>query len=157
MYNQKVMDYFLKPINMGDMPDADGVGEVGNVVCGDVMHLFIRVGKNPAGKEVIADVKFKTLGCVAAIATSSIATELAKGKTLEQAMAMTNQDVVRELGGLPPVKVHCSVLAVDALKMAIYDYLKKQGRPIPEKLEKEAQRIRKDTENAEAHTHPHVE
>jgi len=122
MYTDKVMEHFKNPQNMGEIPDADGVGTVGNPVCGDLMTIYIKVKDNR-----LADVKFKTFGCGAAIATSSMTTELAKGKTLEEAMKITRADVAGSLGGLPPVKMHCSNLAADALHVAINDYLNKQG------------------------------
>ena len=121
MYTEKVMDHFKNPRNMGEIPDADGVGTVGNPVCGDLMTFYIKVKDNR-----IEDVKFKTYGCGAAIATSSMTTELAKGKTLEEAMKLTRASVAESLGGLPPVKMHCSNLAADALHAAIEDYQKKQ-------------------------------
>ncbi|NYZ80138.1 Fe-S cluster assembly scaffold protein NifU [Candidatus Micrarchaeota archaeon] len=119
-YSKKVMELFLHPKNMGKIKDADGIGIVGNAVCGDVMKVYIKVKKNK-----IADIKFETYGCASAIATSSMITELAKGKTLEQAVKITKQDVADELGGLPPLKMHCSNLAADALRAAIDDYKKK--------------------------------
>ena len=121
MYTDKVMEHFKNPQNMGEILDADGVGTVGNPVCGDLMTIYIKVKDNK-----LADVKFKTFGCGAAIATSSMTTELAKGKTLEEAMKITRADVAASLGGLPPVKMHCSVLAEEALKLAIDDYREKQ-------------------------------
>jgi nitrogen fixation NifU-like protein len=121
MYSEKVMEHFRNPRNMGEMPDADGVGTVGNPVCGDLMTIYIKVKDNR-----IADIKFKTFGCGAAIATSSMITELAKGKTLEEAMKITRSDVAESLGGLPPIKMHCSNLAADGLHAAIEDYLKKK-------------------------------
>lgn len=121
MYTEKVMEHFKNPRNMGEIPDADGVGTVGNPVCGDLMTFYIKVKDDR-----IEDVKFKTYGCGAAIATSSMTTELAKGKTLEEAMKLTRASVAESLGGLPPVKMHCSNLAADALHAAIEDYQKKQ-------------------------------
>lgn len=121
MYTPKVMEHFFNPRNTGEMPDADGVGTVGNPVCGDLMTMYIKVKD-----DVIADIKFKTFGCGAAIATSSMVTELAMGKTLDEAMKITRGDVAEELGGLPPVKMHCSNLAADALHEAIKDYRKKK-------------------------------
>jgi nitrogen fixation NifU-like protein len=121
MYTEKVMEHFKNPRNMGEIPDADGVGTVGNPVCGDMMTIYLRIKDNR-----IQDIKFKTFGCGAAIATSSMVTEIAKGKTLEEAMKITRGDVAGELGGLPPVKMHCSNLAADALHEAIEDYFKKQ-------------------------------
>ncbi|MEM4202388.1 MAG: Fe-S cluster assembly scaffold protein NifU [Candidatus Hadarchaeum sp.] len=123
MYSEKVMDHFRNPRNMGEIPDADGVGTVGNPVCGDMMTIYIKVKDNR-----IADIKFKTFGCGAAIATSSMTTELAKGKTIEEALKITRDDVAKDLGGLPPVKMHCSNLAADALHAAIKDYLAKGGK-----------------------------
>jgi nitrogen fixation NifU-like protein len=122
MYSDKVMEHFKNPKNMGEIPDADGVGTVGNPVCGDLMTIYIKVKDNR-----IANIGFKTFGCGAAIATSSMTTELAKGKTLEEALKITRGDVADALDGLPPVKMHCSNLAADALHAAIKDYQKKQG------------------------------
>ena len=121
MYSEKVMEHFRNPRNMGEILGADGVGTVGNPVCGDMMSISIKVKDNH-----IVDIKFKTFGCGAAVATSSMITELAKGKTLEEAMKITRANVADELGGLPPVKMHCSNLAADALHAAIEDYHKKQ-------------------------------
>lgn len=121
MYSEKVMDHFMNPRNVGEMKDADGIGEVGNPTCGDLMKIFIKVKGN-----VITDIKFQTFGCGAAIATSSMVTELAKGKTLDDALKLTRKDVADELDGLPPIKMHCSNLAADALKAAIEDYRKKK-------------------------------
>ena len=123
MYSEKVMEHFRNPRNVGEIPDADGVGTVGNPVCGDMMTIFIKVKD---GK--IEDIKFKTFGCGAAVATSSMVTELAKGKTLEEAMKITRADVADQLGGLPPIKMHCSNLAADALHSAIEDYRKKKSK-----------------------------
>jgi len=121
MYTEKVMDHFRNPRNMGEIPDADGVGTVGNPVCGDLMTIYIKVKDDR-----IEDVKFKTFGCGAAIATSSMITELARGKTLEEALKISRGDVAENLGGLPPIKMHCSNLAADGLHAAIQDYLKKK-------------------------------
>ncbi|NYZ77130.1 Fe-S cluster assembly scaffold protein NifU [Candidatus Micrarchaeota archaeon] len=123
MYTEKLMEHFRNPRNMGKIEDADGVGKVGNPVCGDVMYLYIKVKNNR-----IEDIKFETFGCAAAIGTSSMITELAKGKTIDEALKITNQNVAGELGGLPPIKMHCSVLAADALKAAIKDYLGKKKK-----------------------------
>jgi len=122
VYSEKVMEHFRNPRNVGEIPDADGVGTVGNPVCGDVMTMYIKVKDNR-----IVDIKFKTFGCGAAVATSSMITELAKGKTLEEATEISRGDVADSLGGLPPIKMHCSNLAADALHEAIKDYQKKQG------------------------------
>ncbi len=121
MYSDKVLDHFSNPRNVGEIPDADGVGTVGNAKCGDIMRMFLKVDENG----VITDVKFKTFGCGAAIATSSMATEMVKGKTLKEALKLTNAAVAEALDGLPPVKMHCSLLAEEAVKAAVEDYLKK--------------------------------
>ncbi len=126
-YSEKVMDHFKNPRNVGVIERADGIGHVGNPVCGDIMELYIKVKDN-----IIQDAKFKTFGCGAAIATSSIMTELVKGKSIEEALNISNKAVVDALGGLPPVKLHCSVLAEEAFKSAVDDYLKKTtGKGLP--------------------------
>lgn len=122
-YGEKVMEHFRNPRNVGEIPDADGIGNVGNTVCGDIMRLYIKVEN-----DVIKDAKFKTYGCGAAIATSSMITELVKGKTIEEALKVSNSAVAEALGGLPKIKMHCSVLAEEALKSAIDDYLKKKKK-----------------------------
>ena len=122
LYSEKVMDHFANPRNVGEMPDADGVGEVGNPKCGDIMKMYIKVKD-----DIITDVSFKTFGCGAAIATSSMATELVKGKSIKDALQLTNKAVMEALDGLPPVKVHCSVLAEQAIKAALSDYYRRQG------------------------------
>lgn len=121
-YNDKVIEHYANPRNVGEIKDASGVGEVGNPVCGDIMRMYLKIEN-----DVITDVKFKTFGCGAAIASSSVSTEMVKGKTVDEALKLTNKDVINELGGLPPVKLHCSVLAEEAIKKAIADYLRKQG------------------------------
>ncbi len=122
MYSDKVMAHFANPHNVGEIPDADGIGKVGNPQCGDVMWLYIKVKDN-----ILTDIKFKTFGCGAAIATSSMITDLAKGKTIEEAKKISRQDVADSLDGLPPTKMHCSNLAADALREAIKDYEAKQA------------------------------
>jgi len=124
IYSDKVMDHFNNPRNVGVIDGADGVGEVGNISCGDIMKISIKVDDN----DVIEDAKFQTLGCGAAIATSSIVTELVKGKKIDEAVTLSKQDVADELGGLPSAKMHCSVLATDGLKVAVDDFLLKNGR-----------------------------
>jgi len=140
LYTKKVMKYFKNPKNMGRMKNPDGVGKVGNVICGDVMWLYIKVKNNR-----IADIKFETFGCVAAIATSSMITDLVKGKTIERALKITREDIVKSLGGLPKIKIHCSVLAADALNEAVYDYLSKKKLLIPKYLQEKHERIQKET------------
>lgn len=120
LYNPTVMDHFMNPRNMGDLKDADGVGEVGAAACGDIMKISLKIRDGR-----IEDARFKTFGCGSAIASSSMATELIKGRTIEEAMSFSNQEVVNALGGLPPVKIHCSVLAEEALKAALEDYVKR--------------------------------
>ncbi len=121
-YSEKVMDHFANPRNVGKIEDADGVGEVGNAKCGDIMKVYIKVENG-----IIVDVKFNTFGCASAIATSSIATEMIKGKPIEEALKLTNKAVVEALDGLPPAKIHCSVLAEEAVKAAVSDYYNKNG------------------------------
>ena len=123
LYSEKVMEHFRNPRNVGNMENPDGTGHVGNPVCGDIMELYIRVDNN-----TITDAKFKTFGCGAAIATSSMVTEMVIGKTVEEALEISNRAVAEALGGLPPVKMHCSVLAEEALKLAIDDYLAKRDK-----------------------------
>ena len=128
-YNKKVIELFRNPKNLGKLKNADAVGKVGNPTCGDVMYVYIKIGKKKqGGKEIeyIKDISFQTMGCIAAIATSSMITELAKGKTLEQAKKITNKDVAKSLGNLPPIKMHCSNLAAEALRDAIKNYEKKK-------------------------------
>ncbi len=123
MYSDKVMDHFTNPRNVGIIEDADGVGEVGNVKCGDIMKIYLKIED-----DVIVDCKFKTFGCGSAVASSSVSTELIIGRTIEEALQLKNSEVIEALGGLPPVKVHCSVLAEQAIKAAIWDYSNKTGR-----------------------------
>jgi nitrogen fixation NifU-like protein len=144
LYTKKVIEYFKKPHNYGRMKNPDGLGKVGNPICGDVMWLYIKVGKDKKGREIIRDIKFETFGCVAAIATSSVITDLAKGKTLEEAMKIDRKEIVKSLGGLPPIKIHCSILAAGALSEAIYDYLSKNKREIPKELKEKHKQIEKE-------------
>jgi len=123
-YSEKVMKNFLHPKNMGEIKNPDGIGKVGNPICGDVMWIYIKVSKNKKQEEEIKDIKFKTFGCVAAIATSSALTQLAKNKSLKEAKKITKKDIAKSLQGLPPIKMHCSNLASDALKLAIKNYEK---------------------------------
>ena len=135
-YTQQVMDHFMNPRNMGEMENADGVGTVGNAKCGDIMRIYIKVEN-----DVITDVSFKTFGCGAAIATSSKATELVKGKTIDEALQITNKAVMEALGGLPPVKVHCSVLAEEALHAAIQDYRDRMNGEAKAEAEEEVRMV----------------
>ena len=144
MYNKKVLQHFKSPHNFGKIKNPDGTGKVGNIICGDVMWMYIKIGKNKKEEEIIKDIKFETYGCVAALASSSIVTDLAKGKTIKQAIKINQKQMVESLGGLPPVKIHCSILAVDALLEAIYDYLIKNKKVIFEGLEKHHKRIERE-------------
>jgi nitrogen fixation NifU-like protein len=142
-YSKQTIDHFRHPRNYGEIKNADGRGEAGNIICGDVMSLYIKVKKNQKGEEVITNIKFQTYGCAAAIATSSVITELVKGKTIKEALTIDKNNIVETLHGLPPKKIHCSVLAVDALNEAIYQYLIKNKKPIPQELVQKHQRIKK--------------
>lgn len=155
LYTKKVMEHFKNPHNYGKIKNADGIGKVGNIVCGDVMWLYIKIGKRKpastksfgeAREEVIKDIKFETFGCVAAISTSSVITDLAKGKTIKEALKIEKDEIIKSLGGLPSIKYHCSVLAVDALIEAIYDYLSKNKKNIPAELKEKHGKISKDKE-----------
>ena len=129
LYSEKVMDHFKNPRNVGEIEDADGVGEVGNPVCGDIMKMYLKIEN-----DVIVDCKFKTFGCGSAIATSSMATELIKGKTVQEALELSNKAVVEALDGLPARKIHCSVLAEEAIKAALVDYYTRKGLELPEAI-----------------------
>jgi nitrogen fixation NifU-like protein len=125
-YSEKVMDHFMNPRNVGEIPDANGIGNVGNPVCGDIMRMYLKIENG-----TIVDAKFKTFGCGAAVATSSMVTEMVKGKTIDEALKISNKAVAEALGGLPPIKMHCSVLAEEALRSALKDYYQKQGKGVP--------------------------
>jgi len=148
MYTDKVLQYFRKPKNLGKIKDADGIGKVGNLACGDMMYLYIKI-KKEGKKEIISDIKFQTFGCVAAIATSSAITEMVKGKTIEKALDLSKDSVIESLDGLPPIKIHCSVLATEALAEAVYDYLTKNSIPIPDSLQEKHDKIIKSNEMLE--------
>lgn len=126
LYSEKVMDHFMHPRNVGEMENPSGVGEVGNAKCGDIMRMYLKIDEN----DVITDVKFKTYGCGTAIASSSMATELIKGKSINEAINLSNKEVAENLDGLPPIKMHCSVLAEEAIKAALYDYQEKTGHKV---------------------------
>ncbi|OGH05835.1 MAG: iron-sulfur cluster assembly scaffold protein [Candidatus Levybacteria bacterium RBG_16_35_11] len=133
-YSKKVLEHFRNPHNFGKIKNPSGVGEVGNIICGDVMFLYIKVLKNKKKEEIIKDIKFETYGCAAAIATSSAITDLVKGKPVQEALKINKEDILKTLRGLPPIKIHCSLLAVDALKEAIYDFFIKRRGKIPKNL-----------------------
>jgi nitrogen fixation NifU-like protein len=149
MYTEKVVEHFRSPHNMGKMRDPSAVGRVGNILCGDVMWFYIRVEPDAQGRDVITDVSWETFGCTAAIATSSMMSDLAKGRTLEEAIAISNRDVADRLGGLPAVKMHCSALAADALNEAIFAYLTEKGREVPSALAARHDHIQKDMASLE--------
>lgn len=141
MYSPKVLKHFRNPHNFGSMTNPTTIGQVGNLACGDVMKLYLKIAKNKKDEDFIEDIKFETLGCAAAIATSSVVTDLAKGKTLKDAIEINNEDVIKALGDLPAVKIHCSLLAVDALTEAIYSYYQKTNKPISPDFEQKHKRI----------------
>jgi nitrogen fixation NifU-like protein len=142
-YSKKVFDYFQKPKNYGRILKPDGVGQVGNFRCGDIMMLYIKVSQNKKKQEIIKDIKFETLGCVAAIATSSAITGMVKGKSIDEALKINKDKIIKLLGGLPQSKIHCSILAVDALSEAVYNYLQRSKKQISPALEEKHQRIKK--------------
>ncbi len=144
IYSPQTIAHFRSPHNFGELKHPDARGEAGNIICGDIMSLYIEVGKDKKGKEVITAVKFKTYGCAAAIATSSVITDLAKGKTIEEALLLNKKDIIDILHGLPPIKIHCSLLAIDALGEAIYQYLTGLKRPVPSDLASRHQHIEKE-------------
>lgn len=146
LYTKKVLEAFKNPHNFGKIKKADGVGKVGNIVCGDVMHLYIKISKDKKGEEFIKDIKFETYGCVAAVSTSSAITDMIKGKTVKEALKIKKEDIIDKLGGLPKIKYHCSVLAVDALTEAIYDFYLKDRKKIPAGLKKKHDVVQKSKE-----------
>jgi len=144
LYSKKVIKHFKKPKNMGRIKNPSGIGKVGNLLCGDIMWLYLKVSKDKKGIEKISNVKFECFGCVVAISISSMLTDMVKGKSLDKAMKITKDYILRRTGPLPPIKTHCSVLAADALHEAIYDYLLKSKKSIPKELQKEHERIQHD-------------
>lgn len=149
MYSKKTLQHFRSPHNYGEIKNPDGVGEAGNIICGDVMSLYLKMKKVGKKEPVIDQVKFKTYGCAAAIATSSAITDLVKGKTIEEALKISKNDIVEFLEGLPPIKIHCSILAIDALDEAIYQYLIDHDKLIPSDLQLKHERIKKSREQIE--------
>ncbi|HIH98039.1 MAG TPA: iron-sulfur cluster assembly scaffold protein [Thermoplasmata archaeon] len=148
-YTKKVIKHFRNPHNSGKIKNPSGVGKVGSPVCGDALWLYLKVEKDEEGTERIKDCKFETFGCVAAIASSSVITDMVKGKTLDEALKITKDKVVNSLGGLPKIKIHCSLLAIDGLVEAIYDYYKKSKKAIPKDLEAQHTNISKEREAVE--------
>ena len=150
MYSKKIIEHFKNPKNVGKIKNADGIGDAGNLLCGDIMKLYLKIGKNKKGEKIIKDIRFETLGCIVAIANTSLLTTLVKGKKIDEALKIEKDDLIKKLGQpLPPIKIHCSILAVDALKEAIYDYFVKNKLEIPKDLEKEHQRIIKTKKEIE--------
>ncbi|MCL4415229.1 MAG: iron-sulfur cluster assembly scaffold protein [Actinobacteria bacterium] len=147
-YSEKVLEHFRNPKNFGKIKNPSGMGEVGNIVCGDVMYLYIKVERIKR-QEIIKEIKFETYGCAAAIATSSAITELVKGKTIQKALKINKDDVTKSLKGLPSIKIHCSLLAVDALKEAIYNFFVSEGRTIPKELEDAHRKNKKEKDFVE--------
>jgi len=143
-YSKQIIEHFKNPRNMGRIKNPDAIGEAGNLVCGDVMKVYLKIEKNRKGEKVIKDIKFETFGCIVAIANSSMLTTMVKGKTLEEAMKIRKEDLIKKLGKpLPPFKIHCSILALDALHEALYNYYLKNKLQVPEELKKEHERIKK--------------
>jgi len=149
LYSKEIMEHFKRPRNVGKMKNYDGLGKVGNPICGDVLWLYIKVVKDKKGHEIIKRASFLTFGCTVAIANSSLVTTLVKGKTLEEALKISEEDLLKRLKNVPPIKIHCSLLAVDALSEGIYDYLAKNKKKIPGKLQKRHQRIEKEKKETE--------
>ena len=150
IYSKEIIKHFKNPKNVGKIKKPDGSGEAGNILCGDIMRLYLKIGENKKGEKIIEDIKFETLGCIVAIANTSLLTTLVKGKTIKEALSFKKEDLIKKLGQpLPLFKIHCSVLAIDALKEAIYDYYLKNKLEISEDLEKEHQRITKTKEELE--------
>lgn len=143
LYSDEIMKHFKKPQNVGRMKNPDGLGKVGNLSCGDIMYLYLKIGKNRRGEEIVKDVKFETFGCTVAVANTSLLTTMAKGKTLEEAIKITKDDLVKKFGDVPLIKIHCSLLAIDALAEAIYDYYVKNKKPIPSQLLEKHERAEK--------------
>lgn len=143
LYSKEIMKHFKNPKNVGKIKNPDGLGKVGNLTCGDIMYLYLKIERNKKGEEVIKDVKFETFGCTVAIANTSLLTTMIKGKTIDQALKITKNDLVKKFGNVPAIKIHCSLLAVDALSEAIYDYFNKQGRTITPDLKERHQKAEK--------------
>ncbi|MEM5834675.1 MAG: iron-sulfur cluster assembly scaffold protein [Candidatus Aenigmatarchaeota archaeon] len=151
-YSKEILRHFKNPKNLGRMKNPDAIGEAGNILCGDVMRIYLKVKKDSKGKLRISDVKGEVFGCVVAIANTSMLTTMVKGKTLEEALTINKEDLIKKLGGekkIPPIKIHCSILALDALHEAIYNYHKTKGLPIPKRLEERHKSIQKTLEEIE--------
>jgi len=151
-YTEETIEHFRHPHNFGEIKNPDAYGEAGNIICGDIMSLYLKIRKSK-DKEIIADIKFRTYGCAAAIATSSVVTDLVKGKTIDEALKIDKDNVVKTLKGLPPIKIHCSVLAIDALSEALYQYLKKHKREVPPDLKKRHDHVEKEKKSIDERYH----
>ena len=142
IYSKTIIQHFKKPKNVGKIKNPNGIGEAGNLLCGDLMKIYLKIEKNKKGNDIIKDIKFETLGCIVAIANTSLLTTMVKNKTIKEVLKIKKDDLIKKLGQpLPPLKIHCSVLAIEALKEAIYDYYKKNNKKIPLELEQEHQKI----------------
>lgn len=143
------MKHFKNPQNVGKIKNPDGLGRAGNLTCGDIMYLYLKITRDKKGREIIKDIKFETFGCTVAIANTSLLTTMVKGKTLEEAMKITKDDLIKKFGEIPIFKIHCSLLAVDALAAAIYDYFLKNKKPIPKELQAKHERIEREKKEIE--------
>ncbi len=143
LYTKEIMEHFKNPKNVGRMKNPSGLGRAGNKICGDIMYLYLKIAKNKKGEEIIKDIKFETFGCTVAIANTSLLATMVKGKTIEEATKITKDDLVKKFGNVPLIKVHCSLLAVDALAEAIYDYYVKNKKPISKELQEKHERAEK--------------
>jgi len=152
LYTKEIMEHFKNPKNVGRIKNPSGLGRAGNLTCGDIMYLYLKIAKDKKGREMIKDVKFETFGCTVAIANTSLLTTMVKGKTLEEAAKITKEDLIKKFKQVPLIKIHCSLLAVDALSEAIYDYFSKQGRPISPEIQAKHERIEKEEKEIE-HKH----
>ncbi len=160
LYSKEIIKHFKNPKNVGRIKNADAVGEAGNLLCGDVMKLYLKIGENRKKEKIIKDIKFETFGCIVAIANSSILTTMVKGKRLKDVLKITKDELIKKLGGykkIPPIKIHCSILALDALHEAIYNYFKKNNLPIPKEIEKEHKKVKKTLETIEKRHEEFVE
>ena len=159
LYSKEIVKHFKNPKNMGRIKNADAVGEAGNLLCGDIMRIYLKI-KERKGKKIISDIKGEVFGCLVAIANTSILTTMVKGKSLKNALKIKKDDLIKKLGGykkIPPIKIHCSILALDALHEAIYNYFKKNNLPIPKEIEKEHKKVKKTLETIEKRHREFVE
>jgi len=149
LYSKEIMKHFKNPQNVRKIKNPDGLGRAGNLTCGDIMYLYLKITRDKKGREIIKDIKFETFGCTVAIANTSLLTTMVKGKTLEEAMKITKDDLIKKFGEIPIFKIHCSLLAVDALAAAIYDYFLKNKKPIPKELQAKHERIEREKKEIE--------